>query len=148
VFPGGVAGMTPTAFMHNLKHNRVLHKTNIFLAGTTDNVPHVRDADKAVVEDLGDGCYAVRVRHGFMEIPDVPVLLTLIQKQIPGWTYDAADTSFFLARDTIRATGESKAMALWREKLFAFLGRNAAQAAEYYSLPPNRVVELGGQINM
>ena len=148
VFPGGVAGMTPTAFMHNLKHNRVLHKTNIFLAGTTANVPHVRDADKAVVEDLGDGCYAVRVRHGFMEIPDVPVLLTLIQKQIPGWTYDAADTSFFLARDTIRATGESKAMALWREKLFAFLGRNAAQAAEYYSLPPNRVVELGGQINM
>jgi len=148
VFPGGVAGMTPTAFMHNLKHNRVLHNTNIFLAGTTDNVPHVRDADKAVVEDLGDGCYAVRVRHGFMEIPDVPVLLTLIQKQIPGWTYDAADTSFFLARDTIRATGESKAMALWREKLFAFLGRNAAQAAEYYSLPPNRVVELGGQINM
>jgi len=148
VFPGGVAGMTPTAFMHNLKHNRVLHQTNIFLAGTTDNVPHVRDADKAVVEDLGDGCYAVRVRHGFMEIPDVPVLLTLIQKQIPGWTYDAADTSFFLARDTIRATGESKAMALWREKLFAFLGRNAAQAAEYYSLPPNRVVELGGQINM
>lgn len=52
VFPGGVAGMTPTAFMHNLKHNRVLHKTNIFLAGTTDNVPHVRDADKAMVEDL------------------------------------------------------------------------------------------------
>jgi KUP system potassium uptake protein len=148
VFPGGVAGMTPTAFMHNLKHNRVLHMTNIFLAGTTANVPHVRDADKAVVEDLGDGCYAVTVLHGFMEIPDVPVLLTLIQKQIPGWTYDAADTSFFLARDTIRATGESKAMALWREKLFAFLGRNAAQAAEYYSLPPNRVVELGGQINM
>ena len=74
VFPGGVAGMTPTAFMHNLKHNRVLHKTNIFLAGTTDNVPHVQDADKAVVEDLGDGCYAVTVRHGFMEIPDVPVL--------------------------------------------------------------------------
>jgi KUP system potassium uptake protein len=148
VFPGGVAGMTPTAFMHNLKHNRVLHKTNIFLAGTTDNVPHVKDADKAVVEDLGDGCYAVVVRHGFMEIPDVPALLLLIQKQIPGWTYDAADTSFFLARDTIRATGESKAMALWRDKLFAFLGRNAAQAAEYYSLPPNRVVEMGGQINL
>jgi KUP system potassium uptake protein len=148
VFPGGVAGMTPTAFMHNLKHNRVLHTTNIFLAGTTDNVPHVKDADKAVVEDLGDGCYAVTVRHGFMEIPDVPVLLLLIQKQISGWTYDAADTSFFLARDTIRATGESKAMALWRDKLFAFLGRNAAQAAEYYSLPPNRVVELGGQINI
>jgi len=148
VFPGGVAGMTPTAFMHNLKHNRVLHRTNIFVAGTTDNVPHVREADRAQVEDLGDGCYAVTVRHGFMEIPDVPALLSLVQKQIPGWTYDVGDTSFFLARDTIRATGESKVMALWREKLFAFLGRNAAQAAEYYSLPPNRVVEMGGQINI
>ena len=148
VFPGGVAGMTPTAFMHNLKHNRVLHQTNIFLAGTTDNVPHVKEAERAVVEDLGDECYAVTVRHGFMEIPDVPALLKVIEKQIPGWTYDAADTSFFLARDTIRATGESKTMALWRDKLFAFLGRNAAQAAEYYSLPPNRVVEMGGQINI
>jgi KUP system potassium uptake protein len=148
VFPGGVAGMTPTAFMHNLKHNRVLHRTNMFLAGTTANVPHVRDAEKATVEDLGDGCYAVTVRNGFMDTPDVPALLVLIQKQIPGWTYDPSDTSFFLARDTIRATGETKAMALWRDKLFAFLGRNAAQAAEYYSLPPNRVVELGGQINI
>jgi len=148
VFPGGVAGMTPTAFMHNLKHNRVLHRTNMFLAGTTANVPHVRDAEKATVQDLGDGCYAVTVRNGFMDTPDVPALLMLIQKQIPGWTYDPADTSFFLARDTIRATGETKAMALWRDKLFAFLGRNAAQAAEYYSLPPNRVVELGGQINI
>jgi KUP system potassium uptake protein len=148
VFPGGVAGMTPTAFMHNLKHNRVLHKTNIFLAGTTDNIPHVQDSDKTTVEDLGDGCYAVTVRYGFMEIPNVPALLTLVQGQISGWTYETADTSFFLARDTIRATGESKTMALWREKLFAFLGRNAAQAAEYYNLPPNRVVEMGGQINL
>jgi KUP system potassium uptake protein len=148
VFPGGVAGMTPTAFMHNLKHNRVLHRTNMFLAGTTANVPHVRDTEKATVEDLGDGCYAVTVLNGFMDTPDVPALLVLIQKQIPGWTYDPSDTSFFLARDTIRATGETKAMALWRDKLFAFLGRNAAQAAEYYSLPPNRVVELGGQINI
>lgn len=148
VFPGGVAGMTPTAFMHNLKHNRVLHQTNIFLAGTTDNTPHVKEADRVTVEDLGDGCYSVAVRHGFMEIPDVPALLVLVQKQIPAWSYEVADTSFFLARDTIRVTGESHAMALWRDKLFAFLGRNAAQAAEYYSLPPNRVVEMGGQINI
>lgn len=148
VFPGGVAGMTPTAFMHNLKHNRVLHQTNIFLAGTTDNVPHVREGERIVVDDLGDGCYSVAVRHGFMEIPDVPALLVLVQKQIPAWTYEVGDTSFFLARDTIRVTGESHAMALWRDKLFAFLGRNAAQAAEYYSLPPNRVVEMGGQINL
>lgn len=88
------------------------------------------------------------MRHGFMEIPGVPPLLSLMQNRYPGWTYDVGDTSFFLARDTIRATGESKVMALWREKLFAFLGRNAAQVAEYYSLSPNRVLERGGQINI
>jgi KUP system potassium uptake protein len=145
VFPGGVAGMTPTAFMHNLKHNRVMHRINIFLAGTTDNVPHVSESKKAVVQDL---CYSVMVRHGFMEIPNVPAILRLVQKQLPDWRYEPAETSFFLARDTVLATGESKSMSLWREKLFAFMGRNAAQAAEYYSLPANPVVEMGGQINL
>lgn len=148
VFPGGVAGMAPSAFLHNLKHNGVMHQFNIFMAGTTDNVPHVPDEQKAVVEDLGHGCYSVVVRHGFTEIPNVPRVLEFVQKQIPDWHYEPADTSFFLARDTVLATGESKAMSLWREKLFAFLARNAAQAAEYYSLPANRVVEMGGQINI
>ena len=143
-----VVDMAPSAFLHNLKHNGVMHQVNIFLAGTTDNVPHVPDQRKAVVVDLGHGCYAVTVRHGFMEIPNVPAILELAQKQMPNWTYEAADTSFFLARDTIVATGESKSMPLWREKLFAFLARNGAQAAEYYSLPANRVVEMGGQINI
>nr|WP_118179932.1 potassium transporter Kup [Paraburkholderia phosphatilytica] len=148
VFPGGVEGMTPSAFMHNLKHNRVMHRTNIFLAGSTENVPHVPDDHKTVVEDLGHGCYSVSVKHGFMEIPNIPTILQLVAKQIPEWEYEPADTSFFLARDTVIATGQSGAMSLWREKLFAFLGRNAAQAAEYYSLPANRVVEMGGQINL
>ncbi|MFM0377824.1 potassium transporter Kup [Paraburkholderia strydomiana] len=148
VFPGGVVDMAPTAFLHNLKHNGVIHQNNIFLAGTTENVPHVPDDRKLVVADLGHGCYSITVRHGFMEIPNVPAILELAQKQIPNWHYEAGDTSFFLARDTIMATGASKTMPLWREKLFAFLARNAAQAAEYYSLPANRVVEMGGQINL
>jgi KUP system potassium uptake protein len=148
VFPGGVAGITPIAFMHNLKHNHVLHRINIFLAGTTDNVPRVPDDKKSVVEDLGHGCYSVTVRHGFMELLDVPAVLLLIEKHILDWRYDPAVTSFFLTRDTVLATGQSKAMAVWREKLFALLGRNAARASEYYSLPANRVVELGGQISL
>jgi KUP system potassium uptake protein len=129
VFPGGVVDMAPTAFLHNLKHNGVMHEVNIFLAGTTENVPHIPDDRKVVVADLGHGCFAVTVRHGFMEIPNVPAILELAQKQVPNWHYEAADTSFFLARDTIMATGASKTMPLWREKLFAFLARNAAQAA-------------------
>ncbi|MFM0631791.1 KUP/HAK/KT family potassium transporter [Paraburkholderia xenovorans] len=75
VFPGGVADMAPNAFLHNLKHNGVMHQVNIFLAGTTDNVPHVPDEKKAAVVDLGHGCYAVTVHHGFMEIPNVPRFL-------------------------------------------------------------------------
>ncbi|MFM0053886.1 potassium transporter Kup [Caballeronia grimmiae] len=148
VFPGGVNGMTPTAFLHNLKHNGVMHRINIFMAGSTDNIPHVSDEDRVSVKDLGNGCYAVSVRHGFMEIPNVPVILKLLEERIPDWNYDPGDVSFFLGRDTIVATGKSHIMSLWRERLFAFLARNAAQAAEYYSLPPNRVVELGGQVNL
>lgn len=148
VFPGGVVDMVPSAFLHNLKHNGVIHQYNIFLAGTTDNVPHVPDDQKIAVADIGYGCYSVTVRHGFMEIPNVPVLLELAQKHMPNWTYEPAETSFFLSRDAIMATGESKAMFLWREKLFALLARNAAQAAEYYGLPANRVIEMGGQINI
>lgn len=148
VFPGGVADMAPTAFLHNLKHNGVMHRVNIFLAGTTDNVPHVPDDKKVVVADIGHGCYAVTVHHGFTEIPNIPAVLELAHKQMPDWRYDPADTSFFLARDTIVPKGESKNMSLWREKLFALLARNAAQASEYYSLPANRVVEMGGQINL
>lgn len=148
VFPGGIAGLTPVAFMNNIKHNHVLHKINLFLAIATENAPRVPDEEKAVVTDLGHGCYSVAVRHGFMEIPDVPTILRQIETQISGWRYEPAETPFFLARDLILATGKSKAMALWRERLFAVLGRNAASAAQYYGLPSNRVVELGDQINL
>lgn len=148
VFPGGIAGMTPIAFVHNLKHNHVLHETNIFLAGTTVNTPHVPDEERAAVEDLGGGCYSVTVRHGFMETPDVPAVLRLLETSLSGWRYGPAKTSFFLARDVVLATGKSKAMAFWRERLFALLERNAAPAADYYRLPSNRVVELGDQINL
>jgi KUP system potassium uptake protein len=133
--------------MQNLKHNHVLHRINIFLAGTTDNVPRVPDDERSVVEDIGHGCYSVTVRHGFMELPNVPAVL-LVEKHIPDWRYDPAATSFFLTRDTVLATGESRSMAVWREKLFALLGRNAARASEYYSLPADRVVELGEQISL
>lgn len=148
VFPGGVADMTPSAFLHNLKHNGVMHQINIFMSGSTDNTPHVSDDDRVALKDLGNGCYSVTVRHGFMEIPNIPNVLRLLERRIPGWHYDPADVSFFLGRDTIVATGKSHVMSLWRERLFAFLARNAAQAAEYFSLPPNRVVEMGGQVNL
>jgi KUP system potassium uptake protein len=96
---------------------------------------------------LGHGGYAITAHRGLMEIPSVPAIPELAQKQMPDWQDEPADTSFFLARDTMMSTGTSKAMPLWREKLFAFLARNAVQATEYYSLPANLVVEMGGQMN-
>ncbi|WP_425306921.1 KUP/HAK/KT family potassium transporter [Caballeronia zhejiangensis] len=140
--------MTHTAFLHNLKHNGVMHQVKLFMSGSTDNTPHVSDQDKIAVEDLGSGCYSVAVRHGFIEIPNIPAVLALVETRVPNWHYDPLDVSFFLGRDTIVATGKSHAMALWRERLFAFLVRNAAQAADYFSLPPNRVVEMGGPVNL
>jgi KUP system potassium uptake protein len=148
VFPGGVEGMTPTAFLHNLKHNHVLHRQNIFMAATTEHIPHVPERDQVAVKDLGHGCYAATVRHGFMEIPDIPELLRRMEPQIPDWHYDPEQSSFFLGRQLVVATGESHGMCLWREKLFAFLNVNAARAAEYYHLPPRRVIEMGGQIDL
>jgi len=148
VFPGGVEDAAPSAFLHNLKHNEVMHRVNFFLVGKTEGVPLVAADRKAIVVSLGYGCYSITAHHGFMEIPNIPAILELVEKQIPDWQYDPNSTSFFLARNTIVVTGESKSMLLWREKLFALLARNAAPAAEYYNLPTNRVVEMGGQINI
>ena len=148
VFPGGVEDRTPTAFVHNLKHNHVLHARNIFIAGSTANVPYIAESEKTTVTDLGEGCYALTVHYGFMELPDIPALLKSIEGQIPSWRYDPAETSFFIGSRLILATGETRAMPLWRDKLFAFLSRNAAHAGDYYHLPPKRVIEMGGQINL
>jgi KUP system potassium uptake protein len=144
VYPGNVADLAPTAFTHNLKHNRVLHRTNIFVNAVVENVPFVSDAKKICTVDLGGGCYAVTLRHGFMEMSNIPELLHRVEDEIPGWRYQPQETSFFLARDTVEANGEDRSMARWRESLFVFLGRNSATPAKYYGLPPERVVEVGG----
>lgn len=148
VFMNSVHGFTPTSFMHNLKHNRVLHDVNIFLSLETQPIPFVRNADRVQVDYLGHQCYAVRAKIGFKESPKVPRLLELTQGCIDSWNYEEEDTSFFLNRETIIAAGQTPGLSLWREKLFAFLVRNATKAADYFSLPANRVVELGNQITI
>lgn len=148
VFMSSVGGFTPTAFLHNLKHNRVLHDVNLFLTLETQPVPFVKNSERVTVEHVGHQCYAVTARLGFKETPKVPRLLELAQGQIDCWNYDENDTSFFLNRETIIAAGETPGLPVWREKLFAFLARNATKAADYFSLPTNRVVELGSQLTI
>lgn len=136
----------PVALLHNLKHNRVLHQRVVFLKLTIWDIPYVRDEEKINVVELGGECYIVRAVHGFKETPDINHVLALLQRQ-HGLTLELADTSFFLARDTI-VPSNLPGMALWRERLFAWMMQNAAKPSDFFKIPPNRVVELGTKIEI
>lgn len=148
VFMNSVADTTPTALLHNLKHNRVIHDTNIFLTIETQDVPYMKNGEKICVEDLGWNNYQVTAKLGFKELPNVPRLLNLVQGQISTWNYDEATTSFFLARESLAAKPDNSGMNIWRKKLFIFLAKNSTKAAEYFHIPANRVIELGGMITL
>jgi len=135
----------PPSLLHNLKHNKVLHRQIVFLTVETQERPRVSRRERIDVADLGHGIYRVVARYGFMEDPDVPELLTKVEA--PGLSFPPGDTSFFLGKETIFAT-KRPGMALWRERLFAFMSRNARSATLFFNLPPNRVVELGAQIEI
>lgn len=147
IFLGRVNNITPVAFMHNLKHNKVLHEKVIFFTMQTTEVSYVELKDKIKVIPLGQGVWQVIVQLGFSELPNVPQLLELIsnEKVLEDWTYDEMDTSFFLSRESILST-PGHGMAQWREKLFGWLSQNSEKAAAYFSIPPNRVIELGAQV--
>jgi KUP system potassium uptake protein len=145
VFMSGNPQGTPLALLHNLKHNKVLHERILLLTLVTVDEPHVAVAERLRVEPLADGFWRVLVRLGFMEKPDVPAILEACASQ--GLPVKLEDTTFFLSRETILAT-QMPGMAMWRERLFAFLSRNAQSATAFFGLPANRVVELGMQIEM
>ncbi len=136
----------PVALLHNLKHNRVLHERVIFLKLSIWDVPYVRDEDLLTVSELGSNIFVVRAVHGFKETPDINVVLTLLEQQHE-LTLSLSDTSFFLARDTI-VPSNLPGMALWRERLFAWMMQNAAKPSDFFRIPPNRVVELGTKIEI
>jgi KUP system potassium uptake protein len=136
----------PVALLHNLKHNRVLHERVIFLKLSIWDVPYVRDEERLTVGELGSNVYVVRAVHGFKETPDINVVLTLLEQQHK-LTLSLSDTSFFLARDTV-VPSNLPGMALWRERLFAWMMQNAAKPSDFFRIPPNRVVELGTKIEI
>jgi KUP system potassium uptake protein len=135
----------PPALLHNLKHNRVLHETVIILTVETQEIPRVASSDRLEVVPLDHGFYRVILRYGFMEEPDVPV--ELMRVRLPGQQLDMQQVSYFLSRETLLAT-DHPGMWIWREKLFAWMTRNARPATSYFNLPPNRVVELGMQVEI
>jgi KUP system potassium uptake protein len=145
VFLNGDASATPVALLHNLKHNRVLHETNIFVHVQTLEMPHVAPQDRLTVESLGVGFWRVVIRYGFMQDPDVPEALSTTGEH--GLDLDPRMATYFLSRNTL-VPSKRPGMALWREKLFAFMQRNATRATQFFRIPPNRVIELGMQVEI
>ncbi|MCC7095856.1 MAG: potassium transporter Kup [Thermomonas sp.] len=147
VFLTSDPGVVPHALLHNLKHNKVLHECNVFLTVKTLDIPYVgKDARLQVEPIAGRDFYRVIVRYGFMEPPDVP--LALMRSPDHGeLTFNPMDTTYFTSRELVVA-GRRKGMAVWRDRLFAFMHRNAAPATNFLRIPGNRLVELGAQVEI
>ena len=138
--------LVPVSLLHNLKHNKVLHERTIFLTFVTQDVPYIEDSSRIEVEDIGGGLSLVRATYGFNETPDVTDVLKLIERQ-HGMAFELMDTSFFLARETVVPT-QLPGMSIWRERIFAWMHQNAAKPTDFFSIPANRVVELGTKIEI
>lgn len=145
VFMTSAADGVPHALLHNLKHNKVLHERVILLTVKIPDVPFVDPDKRCKMDDLGQGFHRLVLKYGFMEEPDVPLALSTITSCGPA--FKMMDTSFFLARQTLLPSSRP-GMAIWREKLFSWMLRNAESAMEFFRLPTNRVVELGSQVEI
>jgi KUP system potassium uptake protein len=145
VFLAGNAEGTPLALLHNLKHNKVMHERVVVMTLSTSDTPYVDPEDRLKVEKSREGFYRVRAFLGYMEEPSVPDVMRECAKH--GLEFDYEQTTFFLSRETIIPSSKP-GMWLWRERIFAYLSRNAQPATAFFRLPANRVVELGMQIEI
>lgn len=143
VFMTGNAGGTPPALLHNFLHNRVVHERVVLLTIVMEKVARVPASERVRVEALPNGFRTALARYGFMQTPDVPRLLEHAELR----DYSLEYVTFFLGRETVLPT-KHPGMALWRERLFAFLSRNAQPATAFFGIPPARVVEIGAQIEL
>ena len=145
VFMYGTPDSTPPALVHNLAHNKVLHEKIIFLTVLTEEVPHVAATERITIRRLGKGFSSVVARYGFMEDPDITDILDACRPKGLDIRIEAA--TFFLGRETLIAT-DRPGMAIWRERLFAFMSRNALRATSFFRIPPNQVFEVGAQVEL
>jgi KUP system potassium uptake protein len=145
VFLTGDPNSAPTALLHSLKHYKVLHEHNVVLTVVIENIPYIKTGDRVSIEPLGSSFSRVRLRFGFMEVPNVPRALGIARKQ--GWSFDIMSTSFFLSRRSVRPDAKS-GMPPWQDRIFILLARNADDASSYFHLPTDRVVEIGTQVSV
>jgi KUP system potassium uptake protein len=147
IFLTATPDATPHALLHNLNHNKVLHERVVFLTVEIRDVPWVSFEDRVRVERLGNGCWLLRMRFGFMNRPDVNSALALCGPQ--GLTFEPMETSFYVSRQKIVANeGRRAGMALWRDRLFSMMARNAGDVTDYFNIPDNRVIELGTRVQI
>jgi len=135
----------PQSLLHNIRHNKVVHERVVLLAMRTDSAARVAEEDRVTTTVLAPNLLRVVARHGFAEDPGVPAVLSRLCTQ--GIDIDPSDTTFFLGRETLLAT-KRPGMAIWRERLFGLLARNARRATQYFKIPPDRVCELGAEIEL
>jgi KUP system potassium uptake protein len=159
VFLTSYGSGAPPVLLHHLKHNQVLHQKVMLMSVVTEEIPSVDESDRVQCEELGEGFYQVTAHYGFMETPDVPAVLRALARDSGNGrpvSVVPANTTFYLGRETLIPTDGRRRdqaavpglvrMARWRKKLFIVMTRNAQSATAFFSLPPNRVVELGAQI--
>src|SRR3954471_2555644 len=135
----------PSALLHNLKHNKVLHEKNVILTVRSVDVPRVSNDERVAIEPIGDNFWKVTATYGYMETPNIPRGLAILRKL--GFKFDIMATSFFLSRRSIRPAVRSS-MPLWQDKLFIALARTASDATDFFQIPTGRVVEVGTQVTV
>jgi KUP system potassium uptake protein len=136
----------PNAMLHNLKHNKVLHERNILMTVETLDTPVADYGERTEITALGNEFYTVKLRYGFSEDPDIPTSMQSCEAK--GLGFDMMDTTFFLSRENVIASAAGRGMPMWRDKLFAFLTRNASPATAFFRIPGNRMIELGTQVEI
>jgi KUP system potassium uptake protein len=143
VFLTGDPDHAPSALLHNLKHNKVLHERNVVLTVEYAETPHVPPEDRVRIAHFGESFLRVVLRFGFMDVPNIPQALVIARKA--GWQFDIMSTSFYLSRRALRIAAQSE-MPLWQDRLFIALASGASDATDYFRIPTGRVVEIGTQV--
>ena len=146
VFLASQTDLVPKALLHNLKHNKVLHARNVLLTVETCQVPYVPASERLSLHAVADGFHRATLRYGFMETPDIPVAL-MAAADLGQACFDPMDTTYFTSRESLVARPRH-GMPLWRDRLFAFLHRNAAPASDFFRIPGTRQVELGAPVEI
>ncbi len=146
VFLAGNQAGVPRTLLHNYKHNKILHHQVVILTVVTKDVPVVDESERLDVAELGNGFYWITARYGFSETPDIPA--TLATASVRGISFDPMQTTFFLGRETLIVSREKGPLSLLRKGVFGFLSRNACDASKFFRIPPNRVIEIGIQVEL